>query len=162
MVFGTNVTHDGPDCFIPASFQRKLESRWWKGESVASQLIDCHEKVVYAPVSHRTQITMVLRGLRAQSGDRLVCVRYRYDEQKQKRYKTVELVVAEENWTPSAPRPASEQVVAVRVSAPEVAIRQQVKSAAGQWKVRRQVWKLRYDRVVALGLSKRIVEAKSF
>jgi hypothetical protein len=86
---------------------------------------------------------------------------YRYDAQKQKRYKTVELVVAEEKWTPPAPLPAPEQIVAVRVSAPEASIRQQVKSAGGQWDAQRCVWKLRYDHVVALGLSKRIVETKS-
>ena len=31
----------------------------------------------------------------AQYGKRLVCVRYRYDAQKKKRYKTVELIVEE-------------------------------------------------------------------
>ena len=59
----------------------------------------------------------------SQYGDRLVCVRYRYDAQKQKRYKTVELMVAEENRTPPASLPAPEQVVAVRASAPEAAVR---------------------------------------
>ena len=33
--------------------------------------------------------------LLAQYGDRLICVRYRYDAQRKKRFKTVELVVAE-------------------------------------------------------------------
>ena len=33
--------------------------------------------------------------LLAQYGDRLVCVRYRYDAQRKKRFKTVELSVAE-------------------------------------------------------------------
>jgi len=31
-----------------------------------------------------------VKGLRTQYGERLVCVRYRYDAHKQKRYKTVE------------------------------------------------------------------------
>lgn len=35
-----------------------------------------------------------------QYGERLVCVRYRYDPQKLKRYKTVELIIAEESWIP--------------------------------------------------------------
>jgi len=99
------------------------------------------------------------KGLRAEYGDRLVCVRYRYDTQKQKRYKTVELVVAEEKWAPPLSPFAQEQVVTIRVSAPEVAIRQQIKSAGGQWDPQRGVWKLRYDRVVALGLSERILRA---
>ena len=33
-------------------------------------------------------------------GDRLVCARYRYDAQQQKRYTTVEIIVAEGPWTP--------------------------------------------------------------
>ena len=36
----------------------------------------------------------------AQYGDRLVCVRYRSDEQKRKRVKTVELIVGEWPWIP--------------------------------------------------------------
>ena len=38
--------------------------------------------------------------LLAQYGDRLICVRYRYDAQRKKRFKTVELVVAERDWEP--------------------------------------------------------------
>ena len=38
--------------------------------------------------------------LLAQYGDRLVCVRYRYDAQRKKRFKTVELNVAECDWDP--------------------------------------------------------------
>lgn len=34
----------------------------------------------------------------AQHGDRLICVRYRYDEQKRKQYKMVELIVEETDW----------------------------------------------------------------
>ncbi len=39
-----------------------------------------------------------------QYGERLVCVRYRYDPQKPKRYETVELIIAEES---SIPAPAA-------------------------------------------------------
>ena len=42
--------------------------------------------------------------LLAQYGDRLLCVRYRYDAQRKKRLKTVELVVAEHDWEPPSPR----------------------------------------------------------
>ena len=42
--------------------------------------------------------------LLAQYGDRLVCVRYRYDAQRKKRFKTVELIVAERDWEPPPPR----------------------------------------------------------
>ena len=114
---------------------------------------------------HNTRIRLTLhpdqdgaKGLRAEYGERLICVRYRYDTQRQKRYKTVELVVAEEQWTPPMPPPTPEQIVAIRVSAPETTIRQQVKNAGGHWDSQRGVWTLRYDRVVALGLNERIVK----
>ena len=39
-------------------------------------------------------------------GDQLICVRYRYDSAKQKRYKTVELIVDEQDWTPDLDFPS--------------------------------------------------------
>ena len=42
--------------------------------------------------------------LLAQYGDRLICVRYRYDAQRKKRLKTVELLVAERDWDPHGRR----------------------------------------------------------
>jgi hypothetical protein len=94
----------------------------------------------------------------AEYGDRLVCVRYRYDEQYRKRLKTVELIVEEEAWVPSSPPLAGDTIVSLRVALSEAAIRSQVKGAGGMWNPQRRVWELRYDRVVALGLERRIVE----
>lgn len=37
-------------------------------------------------------------------GDRLVAVRYRYSHEKRRRYKTVELIVAEDDWAPPLDR----------------------------------------------------------
>ncbi len=48
-------------------------------------------------------------------GDRLVCVRYRYDEEQEKRFKTVELVVDEIGWTPKTKPIVGETIVGVRV-----------------------------------------------
>jgi hypothetical protein len=119
-------------------------------------------------VSQNTRIRLTLhpdqdgaKALRAEYGERSVCVRYRYDVQNRKRYKTVELVIAEGTWTPIAPIPAPGRVVAIRVGATELEVRRQAKSAGGQWNAQRGVWKLRYDRVVALGLHPREVEANS-
>ncbi|MCP4130890.1 MAG: hypothetical protein GY754_07895, partial [bacterium] len=33
-------------------------------------------------------------------GDNLVCVRYRYDEKRKKRLKTVEIIIDETDWEP--------------------------------------------------------------
>ena len=51
--------------------------------------------------------------LLAQYGDRLICVRYRYDAQRKKRLQTVELVVAEPNWEPQRPPFAQDQIICV-------------------------------------------------
>jgi hypothetical protein len=76
--------------------------------------------------------------LLAQYGDRLICVRYRYDAQPR-------------------PRFAHDQIVGLRVAFADVAVRDRVKQAGGTWDPERRVWQLRYDRVVALGLNSRIV-----
>ena len=39
-----------------------------------------------------------VKQLLAQYGDRLVCVRYRYDTQRKKWCKTVELIIVEREW----------------------------------------------------------------
>ena len=96
--------------------------------------------------------------LLAQYGDRLICVRYRYDAQRKKRLKTVELLVAERDWQPPRPRFAHDQIVGLRVAFADVAVRDRVKQAGGTWNPERRVWQLRYDRVVALGLNDRMVD----
>jgi hypothetical protein len=96
--------------------------------------------------------------LLAQYGDRLICVPYRYDAQRKKRFKTVELLVAERDWEPPRPRFAHDQIVGLRVAFADVAVRDRVKQACGTWNPERRVWQLRYDHVVALGLTSRIVD----
>jgi len=88
-------------------------------------------------------------------GDRLICVRYRYDAHQHKRYTTVEVIVAEGPWTP--PPPAPDTIVGVRVAWGEAAIARHVKAAGGKWNRQQQLWEVRYDQVVALGLIDRIV-----
>jgi hypothetical protein len=99
--------------------------------------------------------------LLAQYGDRLVCVRYRYDAQRKKRFKTVELIVAERAWEPPPPRFAADTIVEVRVGFAEVELRDQVKQAGGKWNPTRKVWELCYEHVVALKLEARMVEEKA-
>jgi len=92
-----------------------------------------------------------------QYGDRLVCVRYRYDEEKQKRYKTVELIVEEVDWQPPPALTERDRMVYVQVKWGEVEVARRVKEAGGTWNRQKKVWELRYDRVVDLGLEGRIV-----
>ncbi len=93
-----------------------------------------------------------------QYGDRLVCVRYRYDAAKRKRYKTVELIVEESAWTPQVEPPAAEAWVSVVIGKTESNLQQRIREVGGRWNGIRGVWELRYADVVALGLTGRLVE----
>ena len=97
----------------------------------------------------------------AQYGDRLVCVRYRDDAQRKKRFKTVELMVAECDWAPPVPRLTADTMVGVRIGFAEVETRDRVKQVGGKWNRRRKVWDMRDDQVVALTLEARIVEEEA-
>ncbi len=90
---------------------------------------------------------------------KLVCVRYRYDAGRHRRYKTVELIVEEAPWTPAA-KLAAETLVGLRVTFQEVDLQRQVKRAGGKWNPALRLWEMRYDQVVALGLEERIEEPK--
>lgn len=95
--------------------------------------------------------------LLAQYGERLLYVRYRYDEQHKTRLKTVELIVEQQPWEPRRARQLGDQPVAIQVAVSEMDIRKQVKRAGGVWNPQRRVWELRYDQVLSLGLTQRIV-----
>jgi hypothetical protein len=92
-----------------------------------------------------------------QYGDRLVCVRYRYDETTKERWKAVELIIEKSTWTPPPPRWQGDTLVALRITGHEREVRQRVKAAGGKWNPREVVWELPYGRGVALGLVERIV-----
>src|SRR5262245_12656865 len=65
-------------------------------------------------------------------GERLVCVRYRYDAARGERFKTVELIVSKRDWRPRRRSFTNDQVVALRIAFAEVAMR--TREASG-WNV---------------------------
>jgi len=87
-------------------------------------------------------------------GDMLVCVRYRYDEEKKKRYKTVELIEAEANWVQV---PAANAIVVVEIVWGELELARQVKQAGGQWNPEHRGWELPYSQVISMGLEARVI-----
>ena len=110
----------------------------------------------------RTRLTLQpdqdgAKELRAQYGERLVCVRYRYDEVKKERWKTVELIIDKTAWAPPSSSWQADTVVAIQVAAQEREIKQRVKAAGGKWNPTAVVWELPYGHVVTLGLMARIV-----
>lgn len=91
-------------------------------------------------------------------GGRLLAVRYRYDEQRRVRLKTVELIEEELPWVPSLPsnRDPLEQVL-VRVNYEEASLREAVKLHGGRWDQGRRLWSLRIGAAYKLDLDTRIV-----
>jgi len=87
-------------------------------------------------------------------GEHLVCVRYRYDEQRRKRFTTVEIIVEESGWSP----PEKPEIVGLRVEFQETDLQRRVRQAGGKWNSAKRVWEIHYDQAVALGLKKRIVK----
>ena len=90
-------------------------------------------------------------------GEQLVCVRYRYDKARQKRLKTVELIVDEKDWIPGVRIPA-EEVVSVKIDYGEMELRERIKQAGAFWDADKKVWRVRFQKVLELGLEKRIVD----
>jgi hypothetical protein len=66
--------------------------------------IPMRTRLVRRPGQHGT------KDLVAQYGEQLICVRYRYDSIRKKRYKTVELIVETVDWSPPL---ASDTIVAL-------------------------------------------------
>lgn len=103
----------------------------------------------------------------ARYGEKLVSVRYRYDPVRGKRYKTVELIVAEEDWRPppepraesaaAAPRPRSTPRVPVRIKYYERDLQRQVKAIGGTWDPGKKLWYAPEEHVKRVGLGSRIV-----
>ena len=98
------------------------------------------------------------KSLLAEYGERLVCVRYRYDAQKRRRFKTVELIVETSEWLPAGGQVDGGEVVSLRVGYQELDLRQQVKAAGGTWDSLNRVWRLCLGRVRELGLESRLVD----
>ncbi|MFY9329891.1 MAG: hypothetical protein WAO76_18025 [Georgfuchsia sp.] len=94
--------------------------------------------------------------LAAQYGKDMVCVRYRIDDARGKRYTTVELVVDAQPIATIATM-AANALVGVRIAYGETALRNKVKAAGGTWDPAARLWRLEKYKVRTLGLSQRIV-----
>jgi hypothetical protein len=88
-------------------------------------------------------------------GDSLLFVRYRYDEQRGVRLKTVELVVEEAPWQP-APRLKETDLVPVAAGYGEKELRQRLKTANGKWDPKARHWLVPYGAIKGTELEARL------
>jgi hypothetical protein len=81
-------------------------------------------------------------------GDSLICIRYRYDDVKRKRLKTVELIEETCDWIPPPPKFAPNDLVSLRIAASNMYLREQVKKAGGRWVPNKKLWYVKYGSIV--------------
>lgn len=92
-----------------------------------------------------------------QYGDALVCVRYRYDAQKRKQYKTVEIVVSESDWDPPPAKYPDSTLVGLKIGVQETTLQTQVKAVGGRWDRDRKLWIVPYGCIRGTRLEKFII-----
>jgi hypothetical protein len=101
------------------------------------------------------------KSLAKEYGDALLCIRFRYDAELRQRLKTVELVVERKEWTPPPPRYTADTLVPLRIKAADMQMRFQAKAAGGRWNPEKQLWFVKYGKIVGTPLEKHIyVDAK--
>ena len=95
-------------------------------------------------------------------GDRLICVRYRYDADAGRRYTTVELVVSSSPWRPKAriPRRRDDDIVAVRIAYHEVDLRVRAKRLGAVWRPAQKLWEISWLGAKRLGIPDRVVSTR--
>jgi hypothetical protein len=81
-----------------------------------------------------------------QFGDKLLCVRYRYDEKRQVRMKTVEIVVEERPCKPPL-RYRDQDIVAVMVPFTRKTLRDRLKAAGGRWDPEEKLWRVTFGSI---------------
>lgn len=87
-----------------------------------------------------------------------MCVRYRYDEARNVRVTTVELVEEEIPWTRQPFKMPKHKIVHLKIAYGEKAVAQQVKAAGGRWNPKRRTWDIAYGQAEALGVLERMVD----
>jgi hypothetical protein len=95
--------------------------------------------------------------LAAEYGNSLVCIRYRYDATTRKRYKTVEIIVSESDWSPPPAKHSDGTLVQLKIGIKETASQEEVRAVGGRWDRQKQVWVVPYGCIAGTKLEKFIV-----
>ncbi len=83
-------------------------------------------------------------------GERLICVRYRYDTERRKRLKAVELIEEGTPWI------AAGAVYLVKIAYDEAALREKIKAAGARWNREQKLWLTTGEVIRRLGLHDRV------
>ena len=89
-------------------------------------------------------------------GKALLCVRYRFDEIRGVKVKTVEIIVDERPLT--KPRFKDDDVVPIHVAYGETELRAKLRAMRARWDGERKVWYVRYGPIRGTPLAERLTE----
>jgi hypothetical protein len=111
----------------------------------------------------RTRLTLKAgqpgtRKLLAEFGERLLYVRYRYDEERRLRVKTAEIIIETRTWTPTEPAsdPDALEYVHIRFDARDKKTKTAVKRLGGYWDPDTATWRITRAAAILLDLTSRI------
>jgi len=93
-------------------------------------------------------------------GKDLVCVRYRYDKERNKKITTAEIIVNEVEWKRNEKKTPPNKILFVTIGSSERELAALVRSAGGKWNREEKVWELAYREVKKLRLEDRLVESR--
>jgi len=91
-------------------------------------------------------------------GDKLICVRYRYDYERKRKLKTIELIIDEGALVSNSSKIPMNKIMQLKVKYGEINMGKLIRAAGGRWNRKEKVWELPYSEVLALGLENRIVQ----
>jgi hypothetical protein len=90
-------------------------------------------------------------------GDKLVCIRYKYDINKKEKIKTIELIISREDWKLEKKKIPPNKIMNIRISYGEIELARKVKNLGGNWNRSKKLWQIPYRKVEILRLEDRIV-----
>ncbi|MFP5246371.1 MAG: hypothetical protein ACLGH0_06720 [Thermoanaerobaculia bacterium] len=117
----------------------------------------------------RTRLTLKpgtpgTKKLLAEYGSRLIAVRYRYDDERQTRCKTIEIVIEEIPWSPETAAVrisyAPNEPVEIRTDPTERPLIQALRARNARWNEYDETWTLPYADALALRLTDRIINPR--
>ena len=93
-------------------------------------------------------------------GDNLICVRYRYDDQKKMMHKTIEIIIESKPFEASNKKTPIYKNMDIRIGYNEVVLRSRIRACGGRWDPQKKLWNLSYQKIKELDLLDRIVDDK--
>jgi len=90
-------------------------------------------------------------------GDDLICVRYKYDYKRLKRYTTIELKVDEAPWKPKKIDNFLQKLVYIKLMKYETNLHKKVKQHTGRWNKEQLLWEIPLWAALKLKIDHRII-----